>query len=120
MVRKLHIDIYTITGGACRELPGHCPHTMCRFNLTSEHRDNRGEKPAEMRLPVVREACALEAAEKGGMTLGEIAARLSISSERVRQIEYGALTKLWLRLGGNKGGAAATTIEMRRCSRMAA
>jgi len=40
---------------------------------------------------VVREACALEAAELGGMTLEEIATRLSLTRERVRQIELGAL-----------------------------
>jgi DNA-directed RNA polymerase sigma subunit (sigma70/sigma32) len=48
-----------------------------------------------MRLPVVQESCALEAAELGGMTLEEIATRLSLTRERVRQIEYGALTKMW-------------------------
>lgn len=120
MTRELKIDIHQITGGACRKLPGQCPHTVCRFNLTSEHRDNRGAKPAKMHLPVVREACALEAAELGGMTLKEIATRLSLTRERVRQIELGALTKLWLRLGGNKRKATASTVGMRRPSRIAA
>jgi DNA-directed RNA polymerase sigma subunit (sigma70/sigma32) len=32
--------------------------------------------------------------------------------ERVRQIEFGALAKLWLRLGGNESGAKATTVEI--------
>jgi DNA-directed RNA polymerase sigma subunit (sigma70/sigma32) len=73
-----------------------------------------------MHLPVVRESCALEAAELGGMTLEEIASRLSITRERVRQIELGALTKLWLRLGGNQDGATASTGGMRRNSRIAA
>jgi hypothetical protein len=73
-----------------------------------------------MHLPVVHEACALEAAELGGMTLEEIAIRLSLTRERVRQIELGALTKLWLRLGGNKGGATASTVRMHRRSRIAA
>jgi hypothetical protein len=65
MPRELHINLHEITKGACRKLAGHCPHTVCRFNLTSERRDNRGAKPAEMQLPVVREAYALEAT---GMT----------------------------------------------------
>jgi hypothetical protein len=93
---------------------------VCRFNLTSERRDNRGAKPAELHLPVVREACALEAAELGGMTLEEIASRLSVTRERVRQIELAALTKLWLRLGGNEDAVAASTVAMRRSSRIAA
>jgi len=120
MPRELHINIHEITGGACRRLPGPCPHTVCRFNLTAERRDSRGAKPTEMHLPVVREACALEAAELGGMTLTEIATRLSLTRERVRQIELGALAKVWLRLGGNKDGSTASTVRMRRYAHIAA
>ena len=117
MSRELHLNLHQITGGACRKLPGPCPHTVCRFNLTSQHRDNRGAKPVAMHLPVLRESCALEAAELGGMTFAEIGARLSLTPERVRQIETGALTKLWLRLGGNEGEAPAA---VRRSVRLAA
>ena len=122
MADELRINLYKITRGACRKLPGPCPHAVCRFNLTAERRDNRGAKPAELHLPVVREACALEAAEQGGMTLEEIATRLSLSRERVRQIELGALKKLWARLDG---GEAAREAEQpapgsRRPSRVAA
>jgi hypothetical protein len=113
MARDIHIDLYKITGGACRRIPGRCPHSVCRFNLTAERRDNRGAKSAETHLPVVREACTLEAAEHGGMTLEEIAARLALSRERVRQIESGALAKLWLRLGRNQGRAKAKMVEIR-------
>jgi hypothetical protein len=120
MPRELHVNLHEITGGACRKLPGPCPHTVCRFNLTSERRDNRGAKPAEMHLPVVREACALDATERGGMTLEEIASRLSVTRERVRQIELGALTKLWLRLGANEDAVTTSTLAMRRRSRIAA
>jgi hypothetical protein len=102
MADELRINIYKITRGACRKLPGPCPHAVCRFNLTSERRDSRGAKPAEAHLPVVHEACALEAADQGGMTLEEIAVRLSLTRERVRQIELGALKKLWARLGGDE------------------
>jgi hypothetical protein len=114
MSRELHINLHQITGGACRKLPGPCPHTVCRFNLTSEHRDNRGAKPAAMHLPIVREACALETAELGGISLAEIGARLSLTPERVRQIEMGALTKLWLRLGGNKDEPPAAARQSTR------
>jgi hypothetical protein len=102
MAEELRINIYKITRGACRKLQGPCPHAVCRFNLTSERRDNRGAKPAALHLPVVHESCALEAAEQGGMTLEEIAMRLSLTRERVRQIELGALRKLWARLGADE------------------
>ncbi len=102
MAEDLRINIYKITRGACRRLQGPCPHAVCRFNLTSERRDNRGAKSAQDHLPVVHETCALEAADHGGMTLEEIASRLSLTRERVRQIELGALKKLWARLGGDE------------------
>jgi hypothetical protein len=121
MADELRINIYKITRGACRKLAGPCPHAMCRFNLTTERRDNRGAKPLEVHLPVVHEACALEAAERGGMTLEEIATRLSLTRERVRQIELGALKKLWARLGGNEGEDTQTTQPaIRKPSRVAA
>jgi hypothetical protein len=97
------VNLYEMTGGACRTLPGPCLRTICRFNLTSERRDNRGGKPAEERRLVVRETCALEAAERGGMTLTEIASRFALTRERVRQIESSALAKLWVRLRGIDG-----------------
>jgi hypothetical protein len=94
MAETVRINIYKITHGACRKLPGPCPHAVCRFNLTAEGRDSRGAKPAHEVAPVLREACALEAADQGGMTLEEIASRLALTRERVRQIELGALKKL--------------------------
>ena len=56
MADELRINLYKITRGACRKLPGPCPHAVCRFNLTAERRDNRGAKPVEFHLPVAREA----------------------------------------------------------------
>jgi DNA-directed RNA polymerase sigma subunit (sigma70/sigma32) len=73
-----------------------------------------------MHLPVVRESCALEAAELGGMTLEEIASRLSLTCERVRQIQQGALAKVWRHLRGSEGRNRASTVGMRRRPRIAA
>ena len=120
MAHESSLNLHQITGGACRRLPGPCPHTVCRFNLTSERRDNRGAKPAEMHLPIVRESCALEAAELGGMTLEEIASRLSLTRERVRQIQLAALAKVSLHLGGNEGGDRVRAVGMRLRPRIAA
>jgi DNA-directed RNA polymerase sigma subunit (sigma70/sigma32) len=56
------------------------------------------------------------------MTLEEIATRLSLTRERVRQIELGALKKLWARLEGGEGDREAeqTAAVFRRASRVAA
>jgi hypothetical protein len=121
MAEELRINIYKITRGACRKLGGPCPHAVCRFNLTTERRDNRGAKSSQAHLPVVHETCALEAANQGGMTLEEIAARLSLTRERVRQIELGALKKLWARLGGDEVEREAEPAPgLRRPARIAA
>lgn len=122
MAEELRINIFKITRGACRRLAGPCPHTVCRFNLTSERRDNRGAKPAQLHLPVVRETCALEAADQGGMTLEEIASRLSLTRERVRQIELGALKKLWAKLAADdvERDARGSAPTFRRPARIAA
>ena len=61
-----------------------------------------------------------EAAELGGMTLEEIASRLSLTCERVRQIQQGALAKVWRHLRGSEGRNRASTVGMRRRPRIAA
>ena len=94
MAAASRLNIFESTHGACRQLPGPCPYAICRFNLTAETRDSRGAKPAHASAPILREACALEAAEQGGMTLEEIAARFALTRERVRQIELSALRKI--------------------------
>ena len=94
MADASRLNIFESTHGACRKLPGPCPYAICRFNLTAETRDTRGAKPSHASAPILHEACALEAAEQGGMTLEEIAARFALTRERVRQIELSALRKL--------------------------
>jgi hypothetical protein len=58
------------------------------------------------------------------MTLEEIASRLSLTRERVRQIELGALKKIWARLGmaegEGEGEEAQPATGFRRASRVAA
>ena len=78
MAHESTLNLHQITGGACRRFPGLCQHTVCRFNLTSEPRDN------------------------------------------MRQIQLGALAKLWLHGSGNEGGDSASTVGMRRRPRIAA
>ena len=94
MADASRLNIFESTHGACRRLPGPCPYAICRFNLTAETRDTRGAKPTHANEPILREACALEAADHGGMTLEEIASRFALTRERVRQIELSALRKL--------------------------
>jgi transcriptional regulator with XRE-family HTH domain len=59
-----------------------------------------GQGSWESRKPVItHEACSLDAAERGPLTLAEVAERLGISRERVRQLERYALRKLEKKYG---------------------
>ena len=95
---------------------GTCLRISCRYNLALDinsngsiklegvatlRRTNQGWKGAEdfddqviAWLEAAPETCALDAAERGGMTLDEIGELLNMTRERARQIEEGALRKL--------------------------
>lgn len=71
---------------------------MCRHHLFIEVRPNGGLKfpfgrnlEALNRMPYT---CSLDASDRGGMTLEEVAAAINITRERVRQLEVTALGKL--------------------------
>lgn len=61
-----------------------CPRVQCRYHL------------GDLAGPSVdiSETCALDLADRGGMTLQDVARHLGISRERVRQIEEVGLRKL--------------------------
>ncbi len=82
-----------VTRGDCREGARPCLWISCSHHL------RRDVSPAR-RLPLAEmtETCALDVADKGGATLEEIGVMLSITRERVRQIERDALRTLHRRL----------------------
>ena len=92
------INIFKITRGVCRTLMGPCPHASCRFNLLSDEKGRSGSKQGNISHRDLSEPYVLTLAERGGMTLEEVAHTLGITRERVRQIEFAALRKLNIRL----------------------
>ena len=85
------------TRSDCVKGPRPCPFVGCRFNLFLDItprgglRVPHGEEPeALLRLT---ESCALDVAERGGLTLEAVARLQSITRERVRQIELVALER---------------------------
>ena len=77
-----------------------CPYVSCRYHLfLSVRPTTKGgrvrvnwpllESPADMRW-----SCALDEAERGGLTLEELGKRLNITRERARQIEGMALQRI--------------------------
>lgn len=86
-----------VTRGDCLDGPRPCPHTTCRYHLQEAPRRGRGRRLTD--LPAGGETCALDLADRGGMTLEEVSEVLGVVRERVRQIEDQALDKLYVHGG---------------------
>ncbi|MBT4935939.1 hypothetical protein HON15_04140 [Candidatus Woesearchaeota archaeon] len=88
------------TYGECQDEPGPCVFVGCQYNLYLDVKHNDGH--IQFNFPNtdvvdLRHTCALQEAEKGGMTLGAIEERLMITREGVRRIEVKALNKMRMR-----------------------
>ena len=79
------------TRGDCANVPRPCPYVACSYNLFLDVSETGsiilnfphlepGQMPAH-------QSCALNLAEKGGMTLEEIAVVTNLTRERIRQVE---------------------------------
>jgi len=94
-----------LTRGHCADVPRPCPYVACAHNLFLEAHDDTGNllhtfagrEPGEMRW-----SCALDEADRKGLTLQEVASRLGVTRERVRQIEEKALRKISRATGGER------------------
>jgi hypothetical protein len=99
------------TRGECAGGERPCPFTSCKYHLYLDVHPDRGSlkfnyptlEPWEM-----KETCVLDIADRGGLTLEEVGALLSVTRERIRQIEAAFLNQLRrdpliLRLAGDYG-----------------
>lgn len=74
-----------------------CPLVRCTYNLYLEVNPRSGSlkitfpqlEPWDM-----KESCALDVAERGGVTLEEVGSIMGLTRERIRQVEGRALRKL--------------------------
>ena len=78
-----------------------CPYVSCKFNLYVDVNPRTGS--VKMNFPdkeiwELADTCALDVADRGGITLEEVAARLDVTRERIRQVEAKALVRLKSRI----------------------
>lgn len=85
------------TRAQCRDGPRPCLFVSCRFHLYLDVNELTGAM--KLNFPHLQpwelaESCALDIAERGGMSLEELGALLNVTRERARQIEITAIGKL--------------------------
>jgi Sigma-70, region 4 len=86
-----------MTRGDCARVPRPCPYVTCKYSLYLDVSDTGsiiinfphlepGQMPA-------KQSCALDLAERGPMTLEDIATVTNLTRERIRQVELKALLR---------------------------
>lgn len=81
----------------CARVPRPCPYVGCVWNtyLQEHGRDVKVTAPHLNPWDVPPElSCVLDMADRGGMTLEQVAEVLNCTRERIRQVEFAALEKL--------------------------
>jgi len=83
--------------GDCAEMDRPCPFVGCKYHLYIDVHPVRGS--IKVNFPDVEvwemtETCALDIADRGGITLEEVGVIMNLTRERVRQLETQGLAKL--------------------------
>jgi hypothetical protein len=83
--------------GDCVEGERPCPYVSCKFNLYVDVNPKTGS--VKMNFPdkelwELAETCALDVADRAGITLEEVGVIMNLTRERVRQLEMRGLSKL--------------------------
>ncbi len=86
----------------CAKVPRPCPYVGCRYSMYLDVAETGSiifnfPHLTPEQMPVDR-SCALDLAERGGMTLEQVGVAQALTRERVRQVEVKALVKLFVKL----------------------
>lgn len=81
----------------CKTEPRPCPFVSCRYHLYLDVSPRTGSIKLnfpDLEVWELGESCALDVAERGGVTVEHLGAMLNVTRERIRQLEIRALTSL--------------------------
>jgi hypothetical protein len=81
----------------CRGGARPCPFVACKYHLYLDVNPATGSLKLnfpDLEVWELRESCALDVAERGGVTLEDVGAIMNLTRERIRQVECRSLRKL--------------------------
>ena len=81
----------------CRTAERPCPYISCKYHLYLDVNPETGSIKInfpDLDVWEMSETCALDAADRGGITLEEVGELLNLTRERIRQVEVYGLEKL--------------------------
>ena len=81
----------------CVDMERPCPFVSCKYHLYIDVHPVRGSIKinfTDMEVWEMTETCALDIADRGGITLEEVGEIMNLTRERVRQVETAGLAKL--------------------------
>ncbi len=100
-LRELYPDDPNVTRpavrGDCVDGPRPCPFVGCRWHLYLEVLERSGAirlNFPDLEVDELTDSCALDIADRGGVTLDVVAKVLRVSRERIRQLEERAKSNL--------------------------
>ena len=82
---------------ACRSAERPCPFVSCKYPLYLDVNPHTGSIKLnfpDLEVWELSETCALDVADRGGITLEEVGELLNLTRERIRQVEAAGLEKL--------------------------
>lgn len=81
----------------CRGAMRPCPHVSCKFHLYLDVNPETGSIKFNFpgqEVHELKETCALDVAERGGVTLEEVGDHMNLTRERIRQVESTGIKKV--------------------------
>ncbi|MBN1654876.1 MAG: DNA-binding protein [Deltaproteobacteria bacterium] len=86
-----------VSRGQCAQMERPCPFVSCKYHLYLDVHPVRGSIKVnfpDQEVWEMTESCALDVADRGGITLEEVGVIMNLTRERVRQLETLGLSKM--------------------------